>query len=417
MDTRDRPLAVLVIWRATQRIARLGRITFALCGAVLFCPRPAIADQFDTVNFVLGDTLTHDANVFRTPDGASAQSDRINQISAGVKIDKPYAQQRFQADVTKILTRYDNFSSLNVDALNYRGAWLWALTPRVTGALGADRSQAQIPFAQIGGTQRNVRTTNNRNFNVDGLLGGGWHLLAGLGRSESTTEQTLLSLPSYRSHRVEAGLRYTAASGNMISFIQRSSPTVLVNQPLDAVNLIDTDYTDAESELRASWRLSGNSAFDGTLTRKRRSNDHFAQRDFTGMAGEIRYLWTPAGKLQFSLTAGRAVAPYAAFGNTIENSTYRIDQSLSFGAEWNAAAKVALRLNLGRTRSDFAGPVFVVTGPARSDDFQTARISADWTPVRNLSLSAGIERDRRASNVTRFEFSDTLTTLSAALNF
>jgi exopolysaccharide biosynthesis operon protein EpsL len=407
-------------YRFRHRILPAALLVFA--AAEVFAP-PAYADQFDTVNLVLSDTLTYDANVFRTPDsvgpqpGFSTKADHINLISAGIKIDKPYAQQRFQFDVTKTLTRYNNFSYLDADALNYRGAWLWALTPRITGTLSTDRAQAQLPFAVNGGTQRNVRTTNNRNFTIDGWVTGGWHLLAGVGQSESSTEQAVLSTPSYRSHRIEGGLRYVATSGNSLTFTQRSIPAELINQPLDPVNFIDTNYRDTESELKGSWKPSGHSSFDGSLTRKARYNDHFSQRDFSGTAGELRYTWTPTGKLTFNLAATRNILPYAAFGNTLENSSYRVDQTLSLGSEWKVDAKITVRLNLNRTISDYGGPVFAVTGPARSDDFRVARLAAEWAPARFVTLTASVERDRRTSNVSSFEYSDTIATIAASLTF
>lgn len=409
---------------ASPCIVRRGFVLATVCAlAAAFLAQPAVADQYDTLNVSAGSSLTYDANVFRTPDstgplpGFSTKSDYSNVNHVGLRIDKPYAQQRFQFDVTKTITRYKTFSFLNSDALNYRGAWLWALTPHLTGTLSADRTQAQIPFTEIGGAQRNVRTTNNRNFNLDGWVSGGWHLLAGVGQTESTTEQTVLSLPSYRSHHVEAGLRYAAASGNSITFMQRSIPAELINQPLDPVNLIDTNYRDTESELKVNWKPSGKSSFDGSLTRKERRNEHFAQRDYSGTAGELRYVWTPTGKLQFNLAAGRNILPYVAFGNTIENSTYKVDQTLSLGSVWQVDAKIAVHLNFTRTLSDYRGPVFAITGPARNDDFRIARLGVDWALARYLSLSASLERDRRSSNVARFEFSDTLATVGASLTF
>ena len=409
---------------ALQCIARRGFVPAAVYVlAAAFLAQSAVADQYDTLNLVMSDSLTYDANVFRTPDsigpqpGFSTKSDNINVSNVGLRINKPYAQQRFQFDATKSMTRYKTFSFLDSEALNYRGAWLWALTPHLTGTLSTDRAQSQIPFTQIGGTQSNVRTTNSRNFNLDGWVSGAWHLLAGVGQTESKTEQAILSLPSSRSNRVEAGLRYAAASGNSVTFTQRSITADVINQPLDPVNLIDTNYRDTESELKVNWKPSGHSTIDSSLTRKERRNEHFAQRDFSGYAGELRYGWTPTGKLQFNLVASRTILPYAAFGNTIQNSTYQVNQALSLGSVWQVHAKTAVRLNFVRTLSDYRGPVFAVTGPAQHDDFRSAQLGVDWAVTRYLSLSASLQRDRRSSNVARLEFTDTVATVSAALTF
>lgn len=410
---------------ALPRIARRGLVPVTACAlAAAFLSQSAVADQFDTLNVSAGSSLKYDANVFRTPDstgprpGYSTKSDYINVNHVGLRIDKPYAQQRFQLDATKSMTRYDTFSFLDSEALNYKGAWLWTLTPHLTGTLSADRAQAQIPFTDIEGTtQRNVRTTNSRNFNLDGWVSGGWHLLAGYRQTELTTEQAVLSTPSSQSHRVEAGLRYAAASGNSITFMQRSTTADLINRPLDPVNLIDTNYRDTESELKVNWKPSGNSSFDGSLTYKARSNKHFAQRDFSGTAGELRYAWMPTGKLQFNLAAGRNILPFAAFGNTIQNSTYVVNQTLSLGSVWQVDAKIAVHLNFVRTLSDYRGPVFAVTGPPRSDDFRTALVGVNWSLLRNVSLGASLQRERRSSKDPGFEYGDTIGMFSASVTF
>jgi len=384
---------------------------------VAFLGQAAVADPNDALNLALSDTLSYDGNVFRVPDSAGPQSDRINATTVGLKFDKPYAQQRFQFDINRTRTLYNTLSYLDSTALNYRGAWLWAVTPHLTGTLSADRSQAQIPFAQIGGTQLNLRTTTDRNLNIDAWVSGGWHLLAGFGHTESTTQQTVLSQPSYLNHQIQAGFRYDALSGNSVTFTQQSTPAEVVNQLLVPVNLIDTNYADTESDLSARWQPSGNSTVTARLSHKERRNVHFAQRDFSGMAGELRYLWTPTGKLQFNLAASQDVLPYAAYGNIIQNSTYQLSHTLALGSVWQLDTKLAAHLNITRTLSDYLGPVFAITGPARHDDYRTLQLGVDWTLRRYLSLNATLERDQRSTNIEGFEFNDNLATIGATLTF
>ena len=65
----------------------------ALCTLAATWPGPpAHADEYDALNLVFSDSYTHDANVFRAPDASGPQADRINVFSAGLKINKPYAQ-------------------------------------------------------------------------------------------------------------------------------------------------------------------------------------------------------------------------------------------------------------------------------------------------------------------------------------
>src|SRR2546425_941976 len=129
-----------------------------------------------------GASVTWDSNVFRLPDSLAGlapngKSDRISAMYVGLRIDKPYAQQRVLLDATSTAYRHDRFSYLDFDALDYRGAWQWHLTPRVSGVLSAERSQSLVNYADFRNiTQRNVRTAENRRASADWLMFGGWHL-------------------------------------------------------------------------------------------------------------------------------------------------------------------------------------------------------------------------------------------------
>ena len=119
----------------------------------------------------------------------------------------------------------------------------------------------------------------------------------------------------------------------------------------------------------------------------------------------------------FNLSAVRDIQPSVAFGNTIENSSFRVDHTLFLAGTWQTSAKIAVRVRYARTQSDFGGPVFAVTGPPRSDDMRIAGITADWSPRRYLLLSANIAHERRMSNVGSIEYNDTTASVSAAITF
>src|SRR5712691_9315265 len=90
---------------------------------------PAVAVQEHPVMALIGSSVTWDSNVFHLPASVDAQaqlgkpakSDRISTTYAGLRVDKPYAQQRFLLDLTGTAYRYDNFSFLDFNALQYQG--------------------------------------------------------------------------------------------------------------------------------------------------------------------------------------------------------------------------------------------------------------------------------------------------------
>jgi len=402
-------------WACIARRGLVPAIVSAVAAA--FLAQSAVADEGDTLNVTVGVTRTYSDNVFSVPDTSPKQSDFSSVYSVGVRLDKPYSLQRFQLNATESRTRYDDLPNLDSDSRNYRAAWLWALTPHLTGVLSEDRVESQIPFSLIGGTQLNQSTSKSRNFNLDGWVGGAWHVIAGYGTTDSTTTQAILSTPAFKSHRVEGGVRYVARSGNSITFLQRWIPTDNTNVSLDPVNLIDTGYTDYESDLSVGWTLTGKSSFIGGVTYKVRDNMHFSQRNFSGTSGRLNYIWLPTGKLSINVNATRTMLPYAAFGNTLENSTYVVNQTLTLGAGWSISGKTSANLSFSRTHSDFRGPVFAVTSPARVDDLNVAQVGISWAADRWISLSASVVHTDRSSNIGTFQFNGSVAQIGAALRF
>ena len=153
------------------------------------------------------------------------------------------------------------------------------------------------------------------------------------------------------------------------------------------------------------------------MTYKTRDNLHFSQRNFSGTAGRLNYNWTPTGKLSINVSALRTIGPYAAFGNTLENSTYVVNQTVSLGAGWSISGKTSANLSFSRTHSDYRGPVFAVTSPARVDDLNVAQAGISWSPDRWITLNASVVQTDRSSNIASFQFTGNSAAISASLRF
>lgn len=373
--------------------------------------------------FRLGSTLTWDANVFRLPDsapdpqaalGKSGKSDRITAVYVGLTFDKLYSQQRVVLEVTETATRYEKFTSLNFDAFKYRGEWQWHLSPRISGTLRADRSESLIGFEDITqGLQRIVRATSNRGVTVDGWLFGGWHLLGGASETESKSTATFFAQPNFAQSTGEIGLRYVAASQSSVTFTRRSRDGTNTGQAVDPVNFIDSGFSVQESEVMATWIASGRSTLNGRLTRIERRHEHIPQRDFSGVAGELRYSWAPTGKLTLDFSALRNVVAWTPDTST----SYRKEDTLAFTPAWRIGEKTRLRMNAYRTTYDYLGPVVPVAGPLRRDVVQSVQFGADWIPHRAVTLSATVQSDRRSSNDPTFNFKDTIASVNLAVKF
>jgi exopolysaccharide biosynthesis operon protein EpsL len=372
------------------------------------------------LQFSVGTSVVWDDNVFRLSDsadtqallGKSSKSDRYVSAFAGVHIDKPYAQQRLRLDATETAYRYESFSFLNSNALNYDGTWDWHFTPRLSGTLSAGRTEALANYGDYRTPILNVVTVQNQRLSIDGQLSGGWHLLGGASHGVSENSMVFVQQASYRGTGAEGGARYVTEAGNSVTFVSRTFSADYVDQPLDPVNLLDDGYRRRENELAVSWMPSGKSRLTGTATRIAYRSRNFAQRDFSSTVGLLFYQWRPTGRVALVVSAGRTLKPY------IDNlSTYIVVDTVTIAPTWQVSAHVGVRASLSRTSSAFRGAVVPLAGAARQDDLDSDLLAFDWSPRQSLTLSVSVTHERRTSNTPGFDYDDNSARIGATLTF
>jgi exopolysaccharide biosynthesis operon protein EpsL len=394
------------------------RAGLACC--LLYVP-PALADEYDVWNFTLSTSVVRDSNLFRLPDnvappgisGSSRRSDVAHVASVGLRINKPLSQQQFRLELTESAYRYQTYSFLNFNAFNYRAAWLWHLTPRVSGTLSADQKQFLVPFEDVRGIfQRSVRTTRSRIFSIDGIASGGWHVLLAASEYEQKDSNPITAEQSYRTHRAEGGIKYLARSGSSLTAAYRRIDGTYLNRGLDPVNLLDTEFGERHAELAGEWLATGKSRIRARIASVERRHEHFAQRDFSGVTGDAVYYWTPTGKLRIDLSARRDMTAWWQV-----SSSYRVSNAVSTTATWQASAKTAVILQVDYTKRDYRGALPGFSGPLREDTERGVNARVEWTPLRSVNIQAGVRHVSRSSNMPEFQFRGNIAEITASLLF
>jgi exopolysaccharide biosynthesis operon protein EpsL len=377
----------------------------------------------DSLNFAVGTTLRHDDNFFRQPSGSpapnagsgnsSSKSDTISTLYAGVRVDKLYSLQRFQLDVTATQYKYRNNDYLDFTAVDYRGAWLWSVSPRLTGILSADKTSELTSYADLQNTTvKNRRTVENQRFTADWWVDGGWHLIGGGYRQRSKGNNNELSaFGDYEESTGELGVRYVAANENSIAAIIRETDGEYLDSTLNAVSLLDTHYRQSESQVRGILRLTGNSLLDGRIGFVDRTYDHFSQRNYSGIVGELNYRWTPTGKLRLAMTGGRNLVAYQE-----SNNSYYASQYVNLTPEWLVTEKTTIRLGLGVAQNDYRGAVVPVT-TMREDTVRTFQVGANWRPTPTITVDGYLTHEQRSSNLPSGDYDANVAGVSASLLF
>jgi len=391
-----------------------------LSGMVLVVPTKAVADPEDTLNFAVGADVRYEDNLFKFEDGTNtdsspgrpSKSDTIYATNLGVRIDKPYAQQRFKLDVTATENKFQRNSFLDYMGIDYTGAWFWHLTPRVSGTILLDQKQSLVDFGDFREfDDRNVQTSQFRLFSIDGDLGAGWHAIGGVSEVRARTSQNFEQVGNYEQVGVELGSKYVSRAENWISLVQRESKGKYQGRELDPIAQLDKGFDQNEIEAQLYWKLTGKSTVEAKLGHLDRTHDNFRQRDYDGLVGKLSYIWEPTGKLKINTSLGRNLFSFQEASNS-----YYVADIFSVGPVWNVTAKSKLSLRYDLSQREYKGAIDPVAR-SRDDVSQSLVLSGEWNPTRTIKVGTALRRDMRSSNVDRFEYDANSVNVFAQLVF
>lgn len=387
----------------------------------LFFCASSWADESDTFIATIAETIVRDNNLFRVPDGTSpmlelsgnpARKDTIHTENVGFTLDKAYSLQRFHLGASLANYHFETFSFLNYQAKGFDARWDWSLTPRLAGRLSAERSQSLNSFADNRDFSRNVRTIDNRNAAIEYDVFGTWHILGGAGHSK-VEDTFILPTGNTATNFAEAGIKYVSAKGGSIALLNRTSHISWLDVPLDYFFQLDVAATQHDSEVQLNWPLTGKSQVQAIVTRLNRTHQNFPSRDYSGTSGTFNYAWSPSGKTQILFSASRNYIDWWDI-----SSSYNVNDAVSLTPTWQLSSDVAAKLRVERSRRNFFAPIFIFEGvPQRQDDSRSAQLSLEWLPLRNFSLAASLQKERRTSNQEDMNYSDSTVMFNTRLSF
>jgi exopolysaccharide biosynthesis operon protein EpsL len=359
---------------------------------------PEVQAQERPLSVSLGYGVTWDDNVFRVPEGApdpqasrgiSGKSDRSSTASVGLHVNLPLSMQRILLDATRAAVRYEKFSSLDQDPFSYRGAWQWQVTPRMSGIFSANRGETRVDIEDVEGRRRVDQSTTTLAATAAARLWSGWHVLGGVSESETKYSPPSFERPNTRQTTADAGLRFVAQSGSLVSLTRRT--THGTETITDAAILGGSDFTQDDTELSATWIATGHSTFTVRVTHVDRRNELLPQRDFSGNTGEVRHAWRATGKLNVDWWLARSVTPY----NLNLQSTSRVDDTIGAALLWRATERISVRSSASRQINRFGQ--ISTSFEARRDVADTVEVGATWAPHRNISFDARLRHEERDS--------------------
>jgi exopolysaccharide biosynthesis operon protein EpsL len=377
----------------------------------------AYADKDDTFNIVAETHYEHDSNLFRLPDHVQPpngdRSDNVWDTSLGFSIDKKYSLQRFKFDYAHESVKYDNADFLDFEANNYFGAWLWAVTPNLTGTLSSKRTTDLVPFLDYQNTNsQNKRVIKEHVFNFDYSPHNVWHLLGGVSKLDVQNSQSdFFQENSFKMNSVEAGVKYTFPSNSYFMYKHKVRNG---DQTESVFNSVSTGFKEKEDELSMFWLISGKSKASANFGHVSRDDDQYGFRDFSGYFGGVNYSWDITGKVNLTVDLSRRVAAYQDL-----TSSYNTIDAFSVKPTWAVLPKVKISATALVNKRRFLG-----NGPnpgfgTREDEGRYFAIGADWTPRSTIKLGIALQHDVRNSNdpIIDRDYSANIASINGQINF
>ena len=376
---------------------------------LILTPTLTMADEQDTVNFIVGLSRTLDDNFFRKPSSVGLASETITATNVGVRIDKPYSMQRLKFEYTLSNVSYQNHSPLNFNGNNYKVEWLWALTPRLTGSISKAKTEAQYGYldATYNGKPA-ISTAEVFNFFADWAPQGNLHFIGG---GTHTIYKNSSNFQPDRGNTVDSvdlGIKYELYPGADMSLMEHRRQGEYSN----IGNFSPNAFNENESEAKINWILTGKSALSMRAAyvermHKNTNGLNFSYRDYDGLVGNANFIWSPTGKLQLVFLASTDIGAFQT-----NDANYVRNNMLSFNPQYACTEKLLVRGALNISERLLEG------GPSnRADIIKVAGISINWTPRRYVDIGANLQKSSRSSNVSGLDFTDLSSGLSANINF
>ncbi len=386
----------------------------------------SLATGLDVLQFNAGVSTRYDDNLFRQVSG-SEESDVITRLSLGVKVDAQYSLQRIRLNAGITRNQYRTNDRLDWNNKNYGASWSWAITPRLTGTLAANRTEQVVNFNDIlvSGTdpdsiQQVIQTNRNESFLFDYNMFGGWHIRGGASKQAQKNSQSFQQNPTFTTKSVDLGVRYDFRSGSQLTMMNHTRRGDNDDRSVTPTTF-DNKYKENETELVLNWLLSAKSTVRTTLGYYRRKHDTLSVWDYSGYQGGVAYQWAPTGKLTVNVDLSSRLSTFQSiddFGN-VDNSHTRTT-SFSIRPIYQYSSKIRFNSNFRFAKRKFEGDENSLVNAAtarKEDDSYSIGVGMDWQPRSNTTLGLNLSQQKNDSNNDLFDYKAKSATLSGNITF
>jgi exopolysaccharide biosynthesis operon protein EpsL len=376
----------------------------------------------DILSYYVGGGLSYDNNLLRLPDGFSPadagagnrpRGTWVANAFARVTLDAPVSRQRLRGYVQPNSYRYDEYSYLNWQGVDFGGSWLWVAGNRWNGTVSYDHTRFLSGLNDFRALTQNLRTVQVARANAEYWLHPRWRLTGGYTGTFIANSGDVLATTDVNQNAFGAGFKFVSTQQNYVIFGARYTDGDYPNRPRPTL-IGDTGFTQYDVGVDLAWALGGKTTLVGNLAYTQREFPNLSQRDFDGPTGNLRLEW------RATATSGLSAAVLRQIGGVDDvTANYILTTSARVAPYWYVAPKVRLGASYQYQVRDYRGEPGVLIGlfEQREDRYNFFGVDATWTPTRNWQVGLGVVYSTRNSNLANNDFDDVTATATVQFGF
>jgi exopolysaccharide biosynthesis operon protein EpsL len=390
--------------------------------AVLAATRAHAVEGEDVFNYAVGGGISYDNNLLRLPGGVDPSAVGVGDRPRGTwfgnayaraTMDAPISRQRIRAYAQANAYRYDDYSYLNWQGVDFGASWLWEVGNRWNGTLSYDHLRFLSGLTDFRALVQNLRTVQTARATAEYWLHPRWRLTGGYTGTFITNSGDIIATTDVNTNAFGAGFKFVSTQQNYIIFGARYTDGDYPNREQPTI-VGDTGFTQHDAGVDFSWGLGGKAELLGNVAYTERDFPNLSQRDFSGPTGNVRFNWRATGSTGFNAAVRREIG-----GIEDVTANYILTTSASIAPYWLITPRIQLGAFYQYQIRDYRGAPGVAIGlvEEREDRYNYAGLNATWSPTRNWQLGLGVMYSNRDSNVPNNNFDDVTTTATVRFGF
>jgi hypothetical protein len=322
----------------------------------------------DLLNPYASVAYAYDSNLFRVDDAvptAEGRSDQVATLSAGFDAEIRSGQQRYELGAMVNHNLFNTYDYLDYTGGKATAFWHWSVGDAATGSVGYQYKRTLRDFANQLAVQKtkDIRTEHKLAASGDIDLPGQWRLglradVADIGYSNTKTLDLLRTTAG-------AGLNYVSRSGNLIGFDAEFIKGDFDSNP-------NSDFDEYNIGPTLQWHLTPRTKVD-----------------YDDVTGRVALRMADDGRGKMTATLWRDISNLGD-----ESADFAVVNGVKVEPSWKLPNGMDLRLNASYEKRDFQEEL---AGLVRKDDVYTGGVFLDWGVARNITLTFGVDAQRRSS--------------------